>query len=382
MHFSRRHFLRTLAYSGSTAALVPSAWARPSSRPPGFEPARLGEPSDTIRLNSNENAYGPSQKTAAAMRSALLGANRYPYMEYDPLIESIAKLHGVGREQVLLGCGSTEILRMAVDAFLGPGKQLIQANPTFEAPEHYARAAGAEVVSVRLTSQFAHNLDQMLQQAGNNTGLVYVCNPNNPTASITPRGDLEVFIEKLPANTHVLIDEAYHHYAGQSAMYASFIDRPLGDKRVIVSRTFSKVYGLAGLRLGYAVGSPAVLQRMGAYATERSINCVVAHAAMAALDDTDNVRDAITRNANDRQEFRNQAMVRTLKPIDSHANFLMVDTHHPAQEVIKHFQEHKVLIGRHFPAMDTYIRVSLGTPTDMLEFWRVWDMLHYTELHM
>jgi histidinol-phosphate aminotransferase len=382
MHFSRRHFLRTLGYSSGTAAFVPSALAGLSTGPSGLEPARLGEPAGVIRLNSNENAYGPSERAGAAMRSALLGANRYPYLEYEPLAESIAKLHGVGREHVLLGCGSTEILRMAAAAFLGPGKQLIQANPTFEAMEPYARAAGAEVVSVRLTTQFAHDLDQMLQRAGNNTGLVYVCNPNNPTASLTPRADLEVFIEKLPANVHILIDEAYHHYAGQSAMYASFIDRPLGDERVIVSRTFSKVYGLAGLRLGYAVGSPKGLQRMGAHSTERSVNCVVAQAAMAALDDPGNVRDSMTRNANDRQEFRNQAMVRMLKPIDSHANFLMMDTHHPAQDVIRHFQEHKVFIGRPFPAMDTYVRVSLGTPTEMLEFWRVWDMLHYTEMQM
>jgi len=316
------------------------------------------------------------------MSSALFNANRYPSVDYDPLAESLAKLHGVGREYILLGCGSTEILRMAAAAFLGPGKQLLQANPTFEAMEHYARSAGAEVVSVRLTSRFAHDLEQMLQRAGNSTGLVYVCNPNNPTASITPRPDLEVFIEKLPANTPILIDEAYHHYAGQSAMYASFIDRPLGDKRVIVSRTFSKVYGLAGLRIGYAVGDPTVLQRMGAHATERSINCVAGQAATAALEDTESVRESVARNANDRQEFRNQAMVRMLKPIDSHANFFMIDTHHPAQEVIRHFHEHKVLIGRSFPAMDSHIRVSLGTPSEMLAFWRVWDLLHYTEMQM
>src|SRR5271167_4887073 len=110
MHLSRRHFLRTLACSGSAAALVPSAWAGLSSRPSGFEPARLGELPGAIRLNSNENAYGPSEKAVAAMRSALLNANRYPFMEYEPLEESIAKHHGIERKQVLLGCGSTEIL--------------------------------------------------------------------------------------------------------------------------------------------------------------------------------------------------------------------------------------------------------------------------------
>jgi histidinol-phosphate aminotransferase len=382
MQFSRRRFLQTLACSGGTAALLPPTWAGLWPREPRVEPVRLADPSGTIYLNSNENAYGPSEKAVAAMSSALFNANRYPSVDYDPLAESLAKLHGVGREYILLGCGSTEILRMAAAAFLGPGKQLLQANPTFEAMEHYARSAGAEVVSVRLTSRFAHDLEQMLQRAGNSTGLAYVCNPNNPTASITPRPDLEVFIEKLPANTHILIDEAYHHYAGQSAMYASFIDRPLGDKRVIVSRTFSKVYGLAGLRIGYAVGDPTVLQRMSAHATERSINCVAGEAARAALEDTKSVGESVARNANDRQEFRNQAMVRMLKPIDSHANFFMMDTHHPAQEVIRHFHEHKVLIGPRFPAMDSHIRVSLGTPPEMLAFWRVWDLLHYTEMQM
>ena len=122
MHFSRGNFLHTLAYSGTTAAMVPSAWAGLSPRPSGFGPARLGEPSRVIRLNSNENAYGPSEKSVAAMRSALLDANRYPYMEYEPLEESIAKQHGVERKQVLIGCGSTEILRMAGSAFLGPGQ--------------------------------------------------------------------------------------------------------------------------------------------------------------------------------------------------------------------------------------------------------------------
>lgn len=382
MLFSRRNFLRTLAYSGSTAALSPLAWAGSTPNRSGFETARLDEPSGLICLNSNENAYGPSKDAVSAMHSALLNANRYPHIEYERLIDCIAKLYRVGQEQLLLGCGSTEILRMAAAAFLGPGKQLLQADPTFEAMERYAQAAGADVVSLRLTPQFAHDLDGMLQRAGDHTGLVYVCNPNNPTGTLTPRADLELFIKKLPANTHVLIDEAYHHYAEQSARYESFIEHPVDDERVIVSRSFSKVYGLAGLRLGYAVGSPKALQPMRAHVTEQNVNCVVAGAAIAALEDVDSVRDSVKRNTDDRVEFRNQAMVRSLKPIDSHANFFMMDTHHPAQEIIQHFRKHQVLIGRHFPALDTYVRISLGTPDEMLKFWRVWDMLGYTQMHM
>ena len=280
-------------------------------------------------------------------------------------------------EQVLLGCGPTEILRMAAFEFTNNGKPLIQASPTFEAIENYARSAGSEVTSVRLTSAFAHDLDGMLAHASASTTLVYICNPNNPTASLTPRKDLETFIKKLPPSTFVVIDEAYHHYAGQSGMYASFIDRPLDDERVIVARTFSKVYGLAGLRLGYAVASPKIIQQMRKFATEDNLNAMVTQVAGTALDDIDGNNGFIRRNTDDRQEFFNQAMARALKPIDSHANFVMMNTFHPAEEVIEHFRKNNVLIGRRFPPMDTYIRISLGRPEEMRAFWRAWDALPY-----
>jgi histidinol-phosphate aminotransferase len=266
---------------------------------------------------------------------------------------------------------------MAAFAFLGSGKQLIQSSPTFEAVEHYARAAGSDVISVPLTPAFAHDLDGMLARASASTTLVYICNPNNPTATLTGRKDLENFIDKLSASSFVVIDEAYHHYAGQSGMYASFIDRPLGDERVIGVRTFSKVYGLAGLRLGYAVASPKIVQQMRKFATEDNINAVVTQAAAVALDDIDGVNDFVRRNTDDRQEFFNQAMARALKPIDSHANFVMMNTLHPAHEVILHFREKNILIGRHFPPMDTYIRISIGRPEEMRAFWQAWDELPY-----
>jgi histidinol-phosphate aminotransferase len=382
MLVSRRNFLRTIGIGAATGAAVQLPFAG-IARAARFEPSRTGKSGGPILLNSNENVYGPSAKTAAAIRSALDTTNRYPFMEYDRLTERIAGFHGVKPEQVLLGCGSTEILRVAAMAFLGKGKQLVQATPTFEAIEQYARSTGAEVVSVPLNNEFAHDLDSMLAQANASTTLVYVCNPNNPTASITPRKDLETFIGKLPATTYVVIDEAYHHYAGQSAMYASFIEHPINnDGRVIVCRTFSKVYGLAGLRLGYAIASPAIVQRMETFLTQDDINGMVARAAIAALDDTDSVKDFVRRNTDDRQEFFNQAMARMLKPIDSHANFVMMNTHHPAQETIEHFRQNNILIGRRFPAMDTYIRVSLGTTDQMRAFWRTWDKLPYAKAPM
>ena len=372
---SRRGFLRALG--AGTAAGVAVPWPLTDHlRTARFEPSRPGQDDGLIRLNSNENAYGPSPKVVEVLKSSVRSANRYPRMEYNSLVERIAAANRVRPEQVLLGCGSTEILRMAAFAFVGNGRQLIQPSPTFEAIEHYARAAGSEAISVRLTPAFAHDLDGMLARASASTTLVYICNPNNPTASLTPRKDLENFIGKLPASSFV-IDEAYHHYAGQSGMYASFIDRPLGDERVIVVRTFSKVYGLAGLRLGYAVASPKIIQQMRKFATEDNINAVVTQAATAALDDTDGVNDSVRRNTDDRQEFFNQAMARALKPIDSHANFVMMNTFHPAEEVIQHFRKNNILIGNLFPTMDSYIRVSLGRPEEMRAFWQTWDVLPY-----
>jgi histidinol-phosphate aminotransferase len=381
MATSRRGILRLMGAGVAAAATMPCS-VLGASRSAIFESPRLNLDDGLIRLNGNENAYGPSTKVADAIKSSIGNVNRYPRGQYDSLTERIAAAHDVKPEQILLGCGSTEILRVAAFAFLGVGKQLIQASPTFEAMEHYARAANSEVISVRLTPAFSHDLVGMLARATASTTLVYVCNPNNPTASLTPRKDLESFIAKLPASTLVIIDEAYHHYAGQSGNYASFIDHPLHDERVIVVRTFSKVYGLAGLRLGYAGAAPKLVQQMRKFGTENNINAVVTRAAMAALNDSDGLNQSIQRNTDDRQEFFNQALARMLKPIDSHANFVMMNAFRPADEVIQHFRQNKVLIGRPFPPLDTYIRVSLGLPDEMHAFWRAWDGSPYSKVPM
>jgi histidinol-phosphate aminotransferase len=376
MMTSRRGFLRSLG-AGAAVSVAAQHPLPGLPRAAFFEPVPSTQDDGLIRLNNNENAYGPSKKVADAVQSSIRGVNRYPIMECNSLTERIADVHKVKSEQILLGCGSTDILRMAAFAFLGSGKQLIQASPTFAAIEDYARAASSEIISVRLTPRFSHDLDGMQARVTASATLVYICNPNNPTASLTPRKDLDIFIGKLPASTFVVIDEAYHHYAGESGMYASFIDQPPDNERVIVTRTFSTVYGLAGLRLGYAVASPNAIQKMRRFASQDNINTVVAQTASAALDDPAGVNECVLRNMNDRQEFFNQAMARAVKPIDSHANFVMVNTFHPAEEVIEHFRKNNIVIGPSFPAMNTYIRISLGRPEEMRRFWQTWDMLPY-----
>jgi len=365
MASSRRGFLKILGISAAAGMSAESA--------PVASAASSGGP---IRLDNNESAYGPSEKVVEAIRVAEAESGRFPSgAGAFQLADQIAEFHNVSPDQVVLGAGSTEILRMASCAFLGAGKQLVQASPTFPALEFYARSTGATVTSDPLTSRLHHDLDAMLTHSGASTGLVYICNPNNPTASITPRAELEKFISRLPSSCCILIDEAYHHYAGRSGAYASFLDQPLNDPRIIVSRTFSHIYGLAGLRVGYGIASVETATRMRAFGTVNAVSTLAIRAAMAALDDAASLREFIKKNTDARQEFVNAAFVHSFKQRESHTNFFAVDTFNPATMVIQHFRANNILIAPVSLSWDTWIRVSLGRPEEMNAFWRTWDTL-------
>jgi histidinol-phosphate aminotransferase len=373
MAISRRNFFQQCAGSVFAATTFPLRSGRsfalqsPSPRTsPSIRP---------IYLDNNENAYGPSEKAAEAMSDSLSLVNRYPGQEYERLSETIATLHGFKTEQVVLGCGSSEILRMTATAFLGAGKRLVIASPTFDLIADDARRLGAEVVPVPLTKQYAHNLNAMLTQVQTSEGLIYVCNPNNPTGSLTPRKDIEGFLNKLPAKVYVVIDEAYHDYVGTSSSYTSFLDRRVDNDRVIVTRTLSAIYGLAGLRIGYAIATPEAARQLSATRLQFDVNVIAARAAVAALGDGQHVRASTLQNTNDRQEFLNQAGGRMVRLIDSHTNFVMLKAARHGQDVIEHFKKNDILLGPLVPSMPMYVRVTLGTPAEMKEFWRVWDLM-------
>jgi histidinol-phosphate aminotransferase len=372
MSFSRRDLLRHFVASTFTSATMASL----------DEFALARSASTVVRLDQNENAYGPSPKAIEAMRTCLVSANRYPAGEYEELAERIARFQKIKPEQVTLGAGSREILRMALTAYLPVRKKLVLASPTFDAIAEFAQAAGANLVGVPLTKRSGHDLDAMLAVADASAGLIYICNPNNPTGSLTPRKDLEVFIGKLPPSAVILIDEAYHEYVGTSSDYASFIEHPLDDERVIVTRTFSKIHGLAGMRLGYAISSPQRSRELSANRLPWGVNVLAAHAAAAALEDGDYVRLCAERNRSDRQEFYNMVNARMMRQIDSLANFVLMNTGLPGAQVVEHFRKNKILLGRLVPQMDKYVRVSLGVPEEMREFWRVWDLLPSHEMPM
>jgi len=373
MSTTRRNFFRSVAAGAvAGAAFPPLADLAFNDLVPA---SRASEPGGPIILSRNENAYGPSQKVIASMQDALHFANRYPDPAVNALHDRIAQSHSIKREQLVLGCGSGEILSITASSFLTTGKTLITAVPTFESIGRCAKALGAQVVEIPLDKNYSHDLPVMLGRADASTGLIYICNPNNPTASLTPRKDLEEVIRKLPPTTTVLIDEAYHHFVGATPDYTSFIDKPMNDDRVIVARTFSKVFGLAGIRVGYAVGSAEKIQLLSARRLPEGLNAVGARSALVAYDDVEYVQMSEKRNAADRQEFFNQAKSRKVLGIASYANFAMLETNRPAVEVIEYFKKNNVQIARLFPSMSTHVRVSFGTPPEMKEFWRVWDLM-------
>jgi histidinol-phosphate aminotransferase len=388
MSISRRNLLRHIGVGAVVGAAPPALRGFPLTPATGVpwknsdsavQPSSVATAADPILLYRNENPYGPSEKVLAVLRESAAGGNRYPRTEYDTLVDKLAALHQVKREQIVLGCGSGEILCMAALAFLKPGQKLVEAAPTFPALGRLAQTAGVEVVDVPLNKRYEHDLTMMLDHARTSTGLVYIVNPNNPTGTITPHKEIEAFISKLPSNVAVLIDEAYYHFVPPGGAYESFLDRPIGDPRIIVSRTFSKIYGLAGMRIGYAVATPEIAKRLAAGFPGWSVSVVSARAATAALDDVDYVRLGIKRNTDDRQEFMKQVNARMLRAIDSQTNFVMVNPMRPPDEVIEHLKKNYILIGPKYPVLDKYIRVSLGTPGEMQIFWRVWDFMPPTD---
>jgi histidinol-phosphate aminotransferase len=371
MTLSRRSFLRT---GGIGLAAV--TFPLPSFAQQCGEPPRAAAAAGQVLLNGNENPYGPLPSVQAAMPQALAVANRYPDPKYDLLIDAIMKTHKVKRDQVHATCGSTEVLKMACDEFVMDGRgRLVVASPTFEAIFTYTEADRGSVVRVPLRSDLAHDLPGMLKAMGAGPGLFYICNPNNPTATLTPRAEIEDFLKRIPPNTYVLIDEAYHHFAVGAPGYESFIDFPVADERVFVARTFSKVYGMAGLRVGYAVGAPDTIKRLRNEELYDSVNCVAAHCAALSLAATAEMQAAVDRITRDRTAFFAECRRRRIQAIPSYANFAMIDCGRLAREVRASMRAQGIRIGRPFPPMDQWCRISFGTPDEMARFWKTWDGL-------
>jgi histidinol-phosphate aminotransferase len=361
MRVSRRTFLHGLGGAALTlpAGTVLSARGLEASAGSG---APLLGPTDLVRLDSNENPNGPSARALEAIRSAFGEANRYPRLSTDVLTEALAAHHRVKPDQVLVGCGSTDHLRLAVDAFCTQGRGLVTGAPSFETPATWAAVRGIPVDFAPVDKGLGLDLDRMVDRSLG-AGLVYLCNPNNPTGTVHPKATAEEFVRRVlsrsPAAT-VLVDEAYFEYVDDPE-YGTLIAAALADPRIFVLRTFSKVHGMAGLRVGYAIGRADTLAAMKRFQMPLSVNGLGIAAAMASLDNPSHIAREQQLNRAARDFTRRWFGRYGFEVAPSATNFLMVAIRRPIEEFKKACEERGVAVGRPFPPLTEHARISIGT---------------------
>lgn len=365
MSFSRRSFLTTLG-AGGAALTVPWVSAR------GMEAAlatprgrRLPFSIPGIRLDSNENPYGPAPAALEAIQEMFGEACRYPDAHNQHLMDVIAAHLKVPADHLLLGAGSSEILRVAVDGFTSPTKGLVTAAPTFELPSDRAKVLGVPVTAVPVDAGLRLDLAGMAAAAPG-SGLVFLCNPNNPTATVHGASAIRETIDTMLRNSDavILVDEAYHEYV-EDPDYRSFVPLALEEPRVIVSRTFSKVYGMAGLRVGYAVGQPATLARMRRNILGMNVNVLAAAAAWTSLATPGHVAAERAKNREAKTFAQRFFAERGYQVTPSATNFFMVDIRRPIVGFRAACQERGVMVGRPFPPFTNHMRLSIGTMDEM-----------------
>jgi histidinol-phosphate aminotransferase len=319
-----------------------------------------------VRIDSNENPNGPGQHVFDAIMKHFVDANRYPTKSEDDLIQVLAKSHNLKPENFILGCGSGELLRAAVQAFTTPTRGLVAPEPTFEAPANFARFINHPVMAPKVDSKLALDLNAMVD-AARNAGLVYFCNPNNPTATVHGASDVASYIDqvmKASPEAVVLIDEAYHEYVADPS-YATAIPIALSNPRVVVTRTFSKVFGMAGMRAGYAVGQPDTLKKMSSWLLGSNVNQLALAAATTTVADKAHIAEEVRKNRESRAFTRKFFESAGYTVHAAEANFFMVDIHRDAKDFKMECVKQKVAIGRAFPAVPTHARISIGTMPEM-----------------
>lgn len=368
MALTRRGFVRRVGWATAGSMSVAMIAAHGSEALAGVtgagQPPPL--PAGTIRLGSNENPYGPAPHVVAAVDRALHDdGNRYTRLPMQ-LSGQLASTLSVAGDAVLASAGSGDLLRAAVLAFVAPDKPLVAPTPTFEAPARTAGMLRLPTRLVPLTTAFTSDLARMTEQA-RGAGLVYLCNPDNPTGTFHPRTAVVAFLEAVASaspETVVLVDEAYCDCA-DDASYGSVVPLAVSRRNVVVTRTFSKVHGLAGLRIGYAVAHPETLERLAPYVGGGVLSCVSAAAAMASLDDTAYFARQQALNREARARLTRALTDLGHPPVPSQANFVLVDVRRDVREFGAACRAHGVMVGRPFPPLDTQARISFGTPDEM-----------------
>jgi histidinol-phosphate aminotransferase len=358
--FTRRDLGRLAALMTAGAAL------------PFFNEATLAQglsalpnlPPDAVRINANENPMGPCPEAVDAVRKLAANGGRYLYNETFDFIDATAAAEKLPKEFVMPFAGSSDPLHRAVLAFTAPGRSFVVADPGYEAGERAAKFVGAKVIRVPLrANDYAHDVHAMAQ-AEQTAGVIYVCNPNNPTGSITRKADIDYLIANKPRGTIILLDEAYIHLS-ENAEPA--VEHVAAGKDVIILRTFSKIYGMAGLRAGAALARPDLLEKLRGYGAGMMPSTGMA-AATASLKVKGLVESRRKVIAAIREETAGWLDKKGFTSLPSEANMLMIDVRRPGRQVFDALLKEKVVIGRSWPSMPNHVRVTIGTADEMAKF--------------
>ncbi len=320
-----------------------------------------------IRLASNENPLGLSPAARRAVIETLGEGNRYPRQLRTDLIAALAAKHGVPADHVQLGQGSTEILKMAVHA-ASPDTTIVVAEPTYEDVTTYANAYGRRIVAVPLRADWSHDLERMRAAAATGPALVFICNPNNPTGTLTSCAEVDAWIAASDERTTFLVDEAYFEFAEEVPGYHSAQQWITTRPNVVIVRTFSKIHAMAGMRLGYALAQPATIRRLGLFACKNNVDQLALAAGLASLPDTDFHRRTVAVNRTGTTLLTQALDELGLAFLPSHANFVMHRITGELPEYIQRMRDRGINVGRPFPPLLTYSRVSIGMPEEMEAF--------------
>lgn len=360
---TRRGFAKRAGFAASAAGMLSEmAFAQRAA-------LNVGDlPKDMVWLNANENPAGPPPAVLKAMVDVLPTSNRYHYQEFGSFYATLAHSEDLNPDQILVGAGSSEMLHAGVEAFTSPTRPMISMAPTYEGPPEVARALGRKVINVPVTDKYYADVKKLVAEADKaGGGLIYICNPNNPTSAVTPKDDIAWMISNLPANTVAMIDEAYSHFAETPEMESALRFVRQG-KDVVVTRTFSKIYGMAGLRAGYACARPEMIKQMAPF-RNNVISIVTARGVLAALGESKTmIPERKAKMAHTRKELCTWLGQKGLHYIDPQANFVMIDVGRDVREIAPAMAKRGVAVGRPFPPLNKLLRVTIGTDQDMAKF--------------
>jgi histidinol-phosphate aminotransferase len=354
---SRRTFLQL-----SAAATAAMAFRIATEATLAADERHVFHPGAVI-IDANENPLGPCDAARKAIVDMAPQGGRYSYWLHDEFVKTFAEMEGLKQEYVRVFPGSSEPLHFSVLAFTSPTRSYVTADPGYEAGMKATAASGARVVKTLLTKTHAHDIKAMLTAAPD-AGLFYVCTPNNPTGTVTSHSDIEQLVAAKPKGSIVLVDEAYIHFSdGTSAL-----DLVKADQDVIVLRTFSKIYGMAGIRCGAAIARPDLLAKLGNFSGWSAMPITALAAATASLKHEHLVPERKQLNAAIRQKTFDWLSSQGYSFTPSQSNCFMLETKRPAKEVIEAMAKRNVFIGRPWPVWPTHVRITVGTQPEMDAF--------------